>query len=179
MRIPLNDPTTSGTAAQLDPATEVDRQDSGERDFTQRPLPVVLPPWLRSLTTARATLWWALRYAGRHLGFHLVRAPGYGLALCWWTLRGAARGITTALRWVTMRREYRPLVTAAREAKRWELVRDLISERRALARTRIITTAWLALSAGASCVAGFLTWGRTLPFHFSDAKPLSSPVLSK
>jgi len=29
--------------------------------------------------------------------------------------------------------EYRPLITAAQEAKRWDLVRDLITERRALA----------------------------------------------
>jgi S-DNA-T family DNA segregation ATPase FtsK/SpoIIIE len=120
---------------------------------------VVLPPWLRSRDTARATVWWALRYAGRHLGFHLLRLPGYGLGLAWWMLRGTSRAITAAIRWVSARGEYRPLITDAREAKRWDLVRELITERRALARARIATTTWLALSTGATSAAGFLTWG--------------------
>ena len=45
-------------------------------DYAQRPLPAVLPPWLRSRRIATATLRWAARYAMRHLGFHFVRVPG-------------------------------------------------------------------------------------------------------
>ncbi|MGH3823730.1 MAG: cell division protein FtsK [Pseudonocardiaceae bacterium] len=157
----MNYPTTPATSGGLDtPTPEVlGGELLGECEYSTRPLPVVLPLWLRSPVTARATLWWALRYAGRHVGFHAVRVPGYGVALCWWSVRGAARGIATGLRWVTGRREYRPLIAAAREAKRWDLVRELITERRALTQTRIRTTAWLTLSAGAAGAVGFLTWG--------------------
>ncbi|HET9253736.1 MAG TPA: hypothetical protein VFO16_00860, partial [Pseudonocardiaceae bacterium] len=157
----INDPATPAPGDRPDPSPGVPGGElPSERDYTRRPLPVVLPLWLRSPATARATLRWALRYTARHLGFHAVRVPSYGLALCWWSVRGAARGLATALRWVTGRREYRPLITAAQEARRWDLVRELIIERRALAQTRITTTAWLTLSAGATTAAGFLTWGR-------------------
>jgi S-DNA-T family DNA segregation ATPase FtsK/SpoIIIE len=131
----------------------------GELDHTRWPMPVVLPPWLRSRDTVRATLRWAARYAGRHVGFHAWRAPAYGLALSWWTLRGAGRAIAAGFGWVSVRGEYRPLITAARDAKRWDLVRDLITERRALARVRMKTTAWLSLSGGSAGAAGFLTLG--------------------
>ena len=63
------------------------------QDYIRRPMPVVLPLWLRSRDTAWATVRWALEYAGRHVAFHAWRAPAYGLALSWWTLRGAARAI--------------------------------------------------------------------------------------
>lgn len=56
----------------------------GRPEFIRRPMPVVLPPWLRSWEIALGTLRWAVRYAGRHVGFHAWRAPAYGLALCWW-----------------------------------------------------------------------------------------------
>ena len=131
----------------------------GELDHTQWPMPVVLPPWLRSRDTARATLRWAARYTGRHIAFHAWRTPAYGLALSWWTLRGAARAIAAGVGWVSVRGEYRPLITAAREAKRWDLVRELITERRALARVRMKTTAWLTVSGGSAGAAGFLTLG--------------------
>ncbi len=157
----VHDPSTPAAGAELDPVPEVlDGELLGDHDYSKRPLPAVLPPWLDSPTTARATLRWALRYTARIVGFHAVRVPGYGLALCWWTLRGTAQALTAGLRWVTMRGEYRPLITAAREAKRWDVVRELITERRSLAQTRIRTTAWLTLSAGATGVAGFLTWGK-------------------
>ncbi|MGH3977574.1 MAG: hypothetical protein ACRDRZ_01010, partial [Pseudonocardiaceae bacterium] len=149
------------TGAELEPVPEVlDGELLTDFDCTQRPLPAVLPPWLRSRRTALATLRWAARYAVRQLGFHAVRAPGYTLGLAWWMLRGAGRAIATAFRWVSARGEYRPLITAAREAKRWDLVRELITERRALARVRITTTAWLVLSATPAGTAGVLTFGK-------------------
>ena len=131
----------------------------GELAYTQRPMPVVLPLWLRSRETALSTLRWAGEYAGRHVAFHTWRAPAYGLALSWWTLRGAARAIAAGVGWVSVRSEYRPLITAAREAKRWDLLRDLISERRELARVRIKTTAWLTVSGGSAGAAGFVLVG--------------------
>jgi DNA segregation ATPase FtsK/SpoIIIE, S-DNA-T family len=128
-------------------------------ESVQRPMPVVLPPWLRSRATAVAMVRWAVEYGGRHVAFHTWRAPAYGLALGWWTLRGTARVITAGAGWVSGRGEYRPLITAAREAHRWDSVHDLITERRALARVRIKTTAWLTLSAGSAGTAGFVTVG--------------------
>ncbi|MBV9032467.1 MAG: hypothetical protein JO364_19620 [Pseudonocardiales bacterium] len=132
----------------------------GELEYARWPMPVVLPLWLGSRETALGTARWAVEYAGRHVAFHAWRAPAYGLALSWWTLRGVARAITAGIGWVSVRNEYRPLITAAREAKRWDLVRDLISERRALARVRIKTTAWLSLSGGSAGVAGFVLAGK-------------------
>jgi DNA segregation ATPase FtsK/SpoIIIE, S-DNA-T family len=130
-------------------------------DYARRPLPTVLPPWLGSRRTALATLRWALRYTARHLGFHLLRTPGYTLSLSWWMLRGATRALAAAWGWVSARGEYRALIVAAREAKRWELVRDLITERRALVRVRITITAWLTLSAAAATAGGVLALGTT------------------
>ncbi|MGH3823888.1 MAG: hypothetical protein ACRDRA_13820, partial [Pseudonocardiaceae bacterium] len=150
-----------------------------EPGYAQRQMPVVLPAWLHSRDTALATLRWALRYAGRHVAFHALRAPGYGLAVLWWTLRGAGRAIATGWRWVSVRGEYRPLITAAREAKKWDLVRELISERRALARVRIITTAWLTLSAGAAGAAGYLTLGTALAWWVAVGAALGALWLGR
>ncbi|MGB8199473.1 MAG: hypothetical protein WCF33_07235, partial [Pseudonocardiaceae bacterium] len=72
-----------------------------EPEYTRRPMPVVLPPWLGSRQTAQATARWAVEYAGRHVAFHVWRAPAYGLALSWWTLRGAARAIAAGFGWVS------------------------------------------------------------------------------
>ncbi|MGH8921100.1 MAG: FtsK/SpoIIIE domain-containing protein, partial [Actinomycetes bacterium] len=77
----------------------------------------------------------------------------------WWTLRGAVRAFGAGFCWVSVRGEYQPLITAAREAKRWDLVRDLITERRALARVRITTMAWLAVSGASAGAAGFVMVG--------------------
>ncbi|HWR48523.1 MAG TPA: hypothetical protein VN327_13065 [Pseudonocardiaceae bacterium] len=143
-------------------------------ECTQRPMPVVLPPWLRSRQTAWGTLRWALEYAGRLVAFHAWRAPAYGLALGWWTLRGTARAIVTGFGWVSVRGEYRPLITAAREAKRWDLVRDLITERRELARVRIKTTAWLSLSGGSAGVTGYVLVGPTFGWWVATGAGVSA-----
>ncbi|MGH3840718.1 MAG: hypothetical protein ACRDS0_04605 [Pseudonocardiaceae bacterium] len=151
-------PPTSGAGSG--PAPEVvDGEPLGQAEFTRWPMPKVVPPWMRSRQTALGTLRWAVRYAGRHVGFHAWRAPAYGLALCWWLLRGVGRAIAAGFRWVSVRGEYQPLITAARDAKRWDLVRDLITERRALARIRMKTTAWLSVSGGSAGAAGYLTLG--------------------
>ncbi|MGH3841671.1 MAG: tyrosine-type recombinase/integrase [Pseudonocardiaceae bacterium] len=154
------DQPVSATGGGLEQVPEVlDGELVSEAEYARRPMPVVLPPWLRSRETALSTLWWALEYAGRHVAFHALRAPAYGLALAWWTLRGVARVLAAGAGWVSVRGEYRPLITAAREAKRWDLVRDLITERRALARVRMKTTAWLTVSGGSAGAAGFLLVG--------------------
>ncbi|HKR50288.1 MAG TPA: hypothetical protein VJT72_12045, partial [Pseudonocardiaceae bacterium] len=155
-------PQRPATGRGLEPVPEVlDGELVDELDYTRRTMPVVLPPWLRSRDTARATLRWAVKYAGRLVAFHAWRAPGYGLALAWWAVRGAGRAIAHGVGWVSVRGEYRPLITAARDAKRWDLVRELITERRALARVRIKTTAWLTVSGGSAGAAGFVTVGPT------------------
>ena len=122
----------AGTAADLEPAPPVlDGELLDAPDYTRRPLPTVLPAWLRSRRAAVATLRWAVRYAARHLGFHLVRIPGYALGLAWWMLRGTGRALAVALGWVSARVEYRSVITAAREANKWDLVLELVAERRA------------------------------------------------
>ncbi len=143
-----------------EPAPEVlDAAPVDGPELTLRAMPVVLAPWLRSRDTALGTLRWAMEYAGRHAAFHACRAPAYGLALAWWTLRGTGRALATGFGWVSVRGEYRPLITAARDAKRWDVVRELITERRALARVRITTTAWLTVSGGSAGAAGFVLAG--------------------
>lgn len=165
---PTPPPPTTGTAAGLEPAPDVlDGEVLDGPNYTRRPLPAVLPTWLGSRRTAAATMRWAVRYAARHVGFHLVRAPGYALALAWWMLRGTTRALAAGFGWISARSEYRPVITAAREANRWDLVLDLITERRALARVRISTTAWLTLSAAATSTAGVLALGT--PFAWCAA----------
>jgi DNA segregation ATPase FtsK/SpoIIIE, S-DNA-T family len=152
----------------VEPAPEVlDGELLDGPDYARRPLPAVLPPWLRSRRTAAATLRWAIHYAARHLGFHLIRAPGYALGLVWWMVRGTGRALAAGFGWVSARSEYRPVITAVRETNRWDLVLELISERRALACVRITTTAWLALSAAATTTAGVLALGK--PFEWCTA----------
>jgi DNA segregation ATPase FtsK/SpoIIIE, S-DNA-T family len=180
-------PFPTPAAEQARPAPQVlEGQLLSEPEYIRRPLPVVLPPWLRSPETARATLRWALKYAGRHVAFHAWRAPGYVLALAWWTLRGVARALAAGFRWVSVRGEYQPLITAARESKRWDLVRELITERRALARVRMKTAAWLAVSGGSAGAAGFLTLGPAFGWWVASGagvgalwlgRPRTAPVL--
>jgi S-DNA-T family DNA segregation ATPase FtsK/SpoIIIE len=181
--IPFPAPTSVG----VQPAPEVrEGKPVSEQDYTQWPMPVVLPPWLRSRQTAWATLRWAGAYAGRHVAFHSWRTPAYGLALSWWTLRGTARAITAGFGWISARSEYQPLISAAREAKKWDLLRDLLTERRALARVRMKTTAWLTVSAGSAATAGFLLIGPALGWWVASGaglgalwigRPRTSPVL--
>jgi hypothetical protein len=75
-------PTPAGGQVPLAPEV-LEGELIGGPEYARRPMPVVLPPWLRSRDTARATLRWAARYAGRHVAFHAWRAPAYGLALSW------------------------------------------------------------------------------------------------
>jgi S-DNA-T family DNA segregation ATPase FtsK/SpoIIIE len=175
-------PAPAGEQAQPAPEGEL----LGELECLRWPMPMVLPLWLRSRQTTLGTLRWAVKYAGLHLAFHAWHAPAYGLALSWWTLRGAARAITTGIGWVSVRTEYQPLITAAREAKRWELVRDLIGERRELARVRIKTTAWLTVSGGSAGVAGFMLAGPAFGWWVTTGagvgalwlgRPRTAPVL--
>jgi len=184
---PTPPPPTAGTAAGLEPASPVlDGELLDGPDYTRRPLPTVLPPWLGSRRTATATLRWAVRYAARHLGFHLVRIPGYALGLAWWMLRGTGRALAAALGWISACAEYRPVTTAAREANKWDLVLELVAERRALARVRLTITAWLTFSAAATTTAGVLALGKTFVWWVALlaavgagwlGRPRSAPVL--
>jgi DNA segregation ATPase FtsK/SpoIIIE, S-DNA-T family len=168
------------TTGEVEPAPLVlDGELVGEPECTRRPMPVVMPPWLRSRDTAVGTLRWAAEYAGRQVAFHVWRAPAYGLALAWWTLRGTARAIAAGFGWVSVRSEYRPLITAAREAKRWDLVRDLITERHALARVRIKTTAWLTVSGGSAGATGFVLVGPAFGWWVATRAGLSALWLGR
>ena len=81
-------PQAPATGARVDPAPEVvEGELLGEPDYTRWPMPVVLPPWLRSRETALGTLWWGARYAGRHVAFgapviaiHEIESGGGGIS---------------------------------------------------------------------------------------------------
>ncbi|MBW0010002.1 MAG: hypothetical protein JO063_07785, partial [Pseudonocardiales bacterium] len=61
-------PFPSLAGVQMQRAPEVlEGELVGEPECVRRPMPVVLPPWLRSRETARATLRWAAEYAARHV----------------------------------------------------------------------------------------------------------------
>jgi DNA segregation ATPase FtsK/SpoIIIE, S-DNA-T family len=180
-------PFPAPASGEVQPAPKAVEGDLlGGPECLQWPMPVMVPPWLRSRQTAWATLRWAIEYAGRHVAFHAWRAPAYGLALGWWTLRGTTRAIATGFGWVSARSEYQPLTRAARDAKKWDLLRDLISERRALARVRMKTTAWLTVSVGSAATAGFLLIGPGLGWWVTATaglgalwigRPHTTPVL--
>jgi DNA segregation ATPase FtsK/SpoIIIE, S-DNA-T family len=171
-------PTPAGEQAPRAPQI-LEGELLSEPKYARRPMPVVLPPWLRSRETAQATARWAVEYAGRHVAFHAWRVPAYGLALSWWTLRGVGRAIAAGVGWVSVRGEYRPMITAARDAKRWDLVRDLITERRALARVRMKTTAWLTVSGGSAGAAGLLTVGPTFGWWVATGAGLGALWLGR
>ena len=176
---PPPSPAIGGSAA-VEPAPDVlDGELLDGPDYTQRPLPAVLPPWLRSRRTATATLRWAARYAMRHLGFHFVRVPGYALGLAWWMLRGTGRALVAGFGWISARSEYRPVITAAREANRWDAVLELIAERRALARDRLTITAWLAFSAAATTTAGVLALGKTFAWWVAGLAAVGAAWLGR
>jgi S-DNA-T family DNA segregation ATPase FtsK/SpoIIIE len=171
----MTDPQIPTPGGEVEPAPEVLKGELvGEPAYTRRPMPIVLPPWLRSRDTALATLRWATKYSARHMAFHVCRAPGYGLALGWWTLRGTARALAAGFRWVSVRGEYQPLITAAKDAKRWDLARDLITERRALAQVRIKTTAWLTVSGASAGATGFILVGPVFGWWAATGAGLSA-----
>jgi uncharacterized membrane protein len=61
-------PQMPATGTRLAPTPEVlDGELVGRPEFTRRPMPVVLPTWLRSWEIALGTLRWALRRAPHRL----------------------------------------------------------------------------------------------------------------
>src|SRR5690349_2212810 len=63
------------------------RRTSGER-AQRRP---IIAPWLRDRGEARATVRWAVGYAGHVTGYHAARIPLYGLRLAGRSPRGLFR----------------------------------------------------------------------------------------
>jgi DNA segregation ATPase FtsK/SpoIIIE, S-DNA-T family len=152
---------------------------SAPGELVERVMPAVLPAWLSSWQTAWGMLRWALKYAGRHAAFHAVRTPVYTLIVSWWMLRGATRAIAAGLGWVRGTTEYGVVITEARQGKHWDLLLDLVTERRALSRMRITVALWLTVALGAGLGAGLLTLGHSFAYWMLIALGLGAIGLGR
>ncbi|MFG1785835.1 hypothetical protein ACGFIU_25665 [Rhodococcus oryzae] len=60
----------------------------------------ILPAWARSRNAFTSQLRWAFQHSTHTSGYHLVRAPWYGIQLTAFSLVGLARSVFAAGRWV-------------------------------------------------------------------------------
>jgi S-DNA-T family DNA segregation ATPase FtsK/SpoIIIE len=132
------------------------RRMAGERD-QRRP---IIAPWLRDRDEARATVRWAVGYAGHITGYHAARIPLYGLRLTLRSPRGLYRVIAGTGRW-TFDLESRPLRTHAIDRRNDDAYLKLMSERNDRVRARLFVTGagvvGTGLAAAAVAAAGGIT----------------------
>ncbi|WP_084263535.1 FtsK/SpoIIIE domain-containing protein [Actinomadura formosensis] len=132
------------------------RQMSGER-AQRRP---IIAPWLRDAAEAKATVRWAVGYAGHVTGYHTARIPMYSLRLAGRSPRGLFRVVAGTWRW-TFDIESRPLRTHAIDRRNDDAYLKLMSERNDRVRARmLVTSAGLAgggLAAMSVAAAGGVT----------------------
>ncbi|MFG2002093.1 cell division protein FtsK [Spirillospora sp. NPDC048911] len=119
------------------------RRMAGERD-QRRP---IIAPWLRDRNEARATVRWAVGYAGHVTGYHAARIPLYSLRLALRSPRGLYRVAAGAARW-TFDLESRPLRTHAIDRRNDEAYLKLMSERNDRVRARLFVTGAGMVGAG-------------------------------
>ncbi|TDC76445.1 DUF3631 domain-containing protein [Actinomadura sp. 7K507] len=108
----------------------------------------IIAPWLRDRDEARATVRWAVGYAGHVTGYHTARIPLYSLRLALRSPRGLYRVTAGAWRW-TFDLDARPLRTHAIDRRNDESYLKLMSERNDRVRARMFVT-------GAGVVGGGL-----------------------
>ncbi|WP_028847489.1 hypothetical protein [Thermocrispum agreste] len=172
------DPAADLDAAQTAPVVEddgealegrvlVDRPDTyrpdvrarrlaGERD-RRRP---IIAPWLRDPAEAKATMRWAVGYAGHVTGYHAARIPLYSLRLAVRSPRGLCRVAVGTWRW-TFDMDARPLRTHAIDRRNDEAYLKLMAERNDRVRARLLVTgaglAGTGLAAASVAAAGGIT----------------------
>ncbi|URN09089.1 cell division protein FtsK [Actinomadura madurae] len=119
------------------------RRTAGER-AQRRP---IIAPWLRDASEAKATVWWAVGYAGHVTGYHAARVPLYSLRLAGRSPRGLYRVVAGTWRW-TFDLESRPLRTHAIDRRNDESYLKLMSERNDRVRSRLMVTGAGVVGAG-------------------------------
>ncbi|MFB4302641.1 cell division protein FtsK [Actinomadura sp. NTSP31] len=119
------------------------RRMAGER-AQRRP---IIAPWLRDRGEARATVWWAVGYAGHVTGYHAARTPLYGLRLAMRSPRGLYRVVAGTWRW-TFDIESRPLRTHAIDRRNDDSYLKLMSERNDRVRARLFVAGAGMVGAG-------------------------------
>ncbi|HEU5026209.1 MAG TPA: cell division protein FtsK [Spirillospora sp.] len=119
------------------------RRMAGERD-QRRP---IIAPWLRNRDEARATVRWAVGYAGHVTGYHAARTPLYGLRLVLRSPRGLYRVVAGTWRW-TYDIESRPLRTHAIDRRNDDSYLKLMSERNDRVRARLFVAGAGVVGAG-------------------------------
>ncbi|MGK5555850.1 cell division protein FtsK, partial [Actinomadura kijaniata] len=132
------------------------RRMAAERD-QRRP---IITPWLRDRDEARATVRWAVGYAGHVTGYHAARTPLYGLRLALRAPRGLYRLTSGTVRW-TFDLDARPLRVHAVDRKDHDAYLKLMAERNDRVRARLLVTgialSGAGLAAAAVTAAGGLT----------------------
>ncbi|WP_243716037.1 FtsK/SpoIIIE domain-containing protein [Actinomadura darangshiensis] len=119
------------------------RRMTGER-AQRRP---IIAPWLRDASEAKATVRWAVGYAGHVTGYHAVRVPLYSLRLAGRSPRGLYRVVAGTWRW-TFDLESRPLRTHAIDRRNDESYLKLMGERNDRVRSRLFISGAGVVGAG-------------------------------
>ncbi|MBC6461471.1 cell division protein FtsK [Actinomadura sp. HBU206391] len=113
--VPTDDATTPTTAPRsgdaddtdvIDGRVLVDRPDTARPDVRTKMMAgrrakrrPIIAPWLRDAHEAKATVRWAVGYAGHVTGYHAARVPLYGLRLTLRSPKGALRVVAGTWRW--------------------------------------------------------------------------------
>ncbi|SFP66661.1 DNA segregation ATPase FtsK/SpoIIIE, S-DNA-T family [Actinomadura madurae] len=124
------------------------RRTAGER-AQRRP---IIAPWLRDRSEAKATVRWAVGYAGHVTGYHTARIPLYSLRLAMRSPRGLWRVAAGTWRW-TFDMDARPLRTHAIDRRNDEAYLKLMSERNDRVRARLMVTAAGAAGTGLAAMS--------------------------
>lgn len=143
-----------GDGAALEGRVLVDRPDTYRPDLAarlaagqrarRRP---IIAPWLRDPGETRATVRWAVGYAGHVTGYHAARIPLYSLRLALRSPRGLYRVAVGTWRW-TFDMDARPLRTHAIDRRNDDAYLKLMSERNDRVRARLMVTGAGAVGAG-------------------------------
>lgn len=119
------------------------RRTASERD-RRRP---IIAPWLRDRSEAKATVRWAVGYAGHVTGYHAARIPLYSLRLAGRSPRGLFRVVAGTWRW-TFDIDSRPLRTHAIDRRNDDAYLKLMSERNDRVRARLMVSGAGVVGAG-------------------------------
>ncbi|KDA44965.1 cell division protein FtsK [Frankia sp. BMG5.23] len=145
------------------PGAPVDQADDPVRPwaFLERRQTPIIPPWLASRATARASVRQAVRYAGYVVAFHAARTPKYAGKVAVWAPVGLVRGASRSVRWASAEEgnwALRQDAARRNDPETW-LKLDLRRQRQTVVRWPILILATLAaLLAAAVVLFGPVPW---------------------